>query len=103
MNETEKLKSLYRCKVELTGETIYMLKPGVFDPRFPFTPKPPYHMDHPDVHHSEKEVAIKMPESEYQRFISDYNQFMSILTTISDNPQIRDQYHQLLILVNLLK
>lgn len=103
MNDTEKLRQLYNCKIELTGEKLYMLKQTAVNNHHPFIPRPPYDANHPDVHHVENEVAIKMPEREYQRFSSNYSQFMDVLLLANDYPQIRDQYHQLLMLVSLLK
>lgn len=97
LNKPNNFEALYQCRIEATGQKLYRLKPTVFSPTLPF------YEGHKDVAYTEEEVAIKMPQSEYERFMNNWNQYMRILQTAADNPLIKEQYHQLLMLTELYR
>lgn len=97
LNKPNNFEALYQCRIESTGNKLYRLKPFVYNPTLPF------YEGHSDIASSEDEIAIKMPHSEYQKFMSNWNQYMRVLQTAADNPLIREQYHQLLMLVELYR
>jgi hypothetical protein len=88
--------AIYKCKIEHTGEKIYKIPPY----RPPFVPLSD---NEKWAYDSENEIAIKMPESEYIRFLTNWNQYMDIMQAAGRFPHIRDQYHQLLALASIMK
>lgn len=99
IQEPEQFRLLYNCRIEPTGEKIYKVPPYKF-PNIPVLTLPPEIIA---SHESEPIIAIKMPEGEYLRFMQNWNQYMNLMHTASANPLIKEQYHQLLMLVELYK
>lgn len=99
INEPEKFKLLYNCRIEDTGQKLHKV------PNTSFPMMPPHHLP-PEIvvqYPSEPIVAIKMPYSEYERFLQNWNQYMDVMQVSMNNPMVREEYHRLLMLVNLLK
>ncbi len=99
MNYPNMFPALYKCKIEETGQLLYKIKPTIWDLSQPLPPP----MIDDSSYTSEKEIAIKMPESEYQRFLQNWNQYMTIMSAAQANPMVRDQYHSLLTFATLIK
>jgi hypothetical protein len=49
------------------------------------------------------EVAIYMMETEYERFMTDWSNYIDLLYMVKNNPIIAHEFHKLLMLVNLHK
>ena len=94
--EPDKLKLLYTCSIGLTGEKVYKT-PALRNNFMPLSDIEK--MTYP----VENEVAIKMPESEYHRFVENWNNYLTIMQVAAYNPMIKEQYQQLLILANMYK
>lgn len=92
--EPDKFKLLYTCSIQPTGENVYRT-PALRNNFIPLTDIEK--MTYP----IEKEIAIKMPESEYHRFVENWNNYMTIMQACSNNQMVREQYQQLLILSHL--
>ena len=94
--EPDKLKLLYTCSIGLTGQKVYKT-PTLRNNLIPLT------MEEKLLYPVENEVAIKMPESEYHRFVENWNNYLTIMQVAAYNPMIKEQYQQLLILANMYK
>lgn len=89
----KKFSDIYQSKVELTGETIRKLEPFGL----------PMHPGHPITYKETQEVCIKMPQDEYERFLLNWGQYIDIMYVSQNNPMIRDEFHKIHMLVQLLK
>jgi len=96
MHTPNNFEALYQCRIEPTGETLYKA-PDVRVPHTPLSLMEKILMD------KEREIAIRMPESEYNKFMQNWNHYMDMMLVCNQHPHIRDQYHQLLMLVQMLK
>lgn len=89
----KKFSDLYRSKVEYTGEKLRRL--DEFD--LPINPLDKITYTEID------EVAIKMPRDEFERFLQNWNQYIDLMYVAKYNHMIGEEYHKLLMLVQLLK
>jgi hypothetical protein len=89
----KKFSSIYRSKVELTGETLRKID----HIHVPFDPTQP--MSYKET----QEISIKMPQDEYERFLLNWGQYIDLMTVANENPMIREEFHKLHMLVQLLK
>jgi hypothetical protein len=98
METPNNFQLIYKCTIEPTGRLISNLKPINIDWYSPFT------VEQIDATYTkEPEIAITMSQSEYERFISHWNQYMTIIEASQINPMVRDQYHQLITFATLIK
>lgn len=89
----KKFSDIYRSKVEYTGEKLRKIDPF----GLPMDPS------HPITYTETKEIAIKMPQDEYERFLQNWGQYIDLMYVAKHNPMIREEFHKFLMLVNLLK
>jgi hypothetical protein len=89
----KKFSTIYHSKVELTGETVRKLDP--FD--LPIDPNQSI------TYKETQEVCIKMPLDEYERFLLNWGQYIDVMYVAQDNKMIREDFHKLLMLVQLLR
>jgi len=89
----KQFSDLYRSKVEYTGERLRKLDPFSL----------PMNPSHPIMYTEVNEIAIKMPEDEYERFLQNWRQYIDLMYVMSYNPLIKDEFEKVLILVNLMK
>jgi hypothetical protein len=89
----KQFSDIYRSKVELTGETLRKVDPF----------KLPMHPDQPITYTEVNEIAIKMPQDEYERFLQNWKQYIDLMYVTSHNPIIREEFEKVLIMVNLMK
>lgn len=89
----KKFSDVYRSKVELTGEKIRKLEPFGL----------PMHPGHPITYKETEEVAIKMPRDEYERFIQNWNNYIDLMYVSKHNTMVREEFHRLHMLVQLLR
>jgi hypothetical protein len=89
----KKFSDLYRSKVELTGETIRKLDPF----KLPIDPTKPI------TYKETEEVCIKMPIDEYERFMSNWANYIDLMYVASYNTMIKEEFQKLHILVQLLR
>ena len=89
----KKFSDIYQSKVELTGEKLRKIEPFSLpiDPLDTITYK------------ETQEIAIKMPQDEYERFLLNWGQYIDIMYVSQNNPMIREEFHKLHMLVQLLK
>jgi hypothetical protein len=89
----KKFSDLYRSKVELTGEKLRRIESFTLpmDPSQPITYK------------ETEEVCIKMPRDEYERFLLNWHHYLDLMYVSKYNPMIREEFHKLLMLTQLLK
>ena len=84
---------LYRCKVEFTGEKLR--KVADFD--IPMDPSQP-------IKYTEiNELAIKMPQDEFEKFMKGWANYIDLMHVAATNPMVGEEYHKLHMLVQLLK
>lgn len=89
----KKFSDLYRSKVEFTGETLRKVDPF----RIPMDPSQP--ITYTEVN----EIAIKMPQDEYERFLHNWRNYIDLMYVSNHNPIIREELEKLIMLVNLLR
>ena len=89
----KQFSDIYQSKVELTGETLRKLEPF----SLPMDPS------HPITYKETQEVAIKMPQDEYERFMLSWRNYIDLMYVANENPMIREEFHKLHMLVQLLK
>jgi hypothetical protein len=91
-----KFCELYKCNIGPTGEVIY--KTPQKRPFFiPLTKEEKTQFP------NEREIAIKMPESEYIRFMQNWNLYMDIMRVSHNYPHVKDQFETLAVMANMLK
>lgn len=96
MQTPTNFEALYQCRIEPTGETLYKA-PNVRESHTPLTLMEKVLMN------KEREISIRMPESEYNKFLQNWNSYMDIMLVCNQHPHVRDQYQQVLMIVNMLK
>ena len=89
----KKFSDIYQSKVELTGEKLRKIEPFSLpiDPLDSITYK------------ETEEVSIKMPQDEFERFMLNWRNYIDMMYVAQNNSMIREEYHKLLMLVQLLK
>jgi len=95
MNIPNQLQLLYECKIDLTNEYVHR-----FD-RVDFSRS--VSTEQLANIKPEPVVSIRMPATEYERFCRNWNQYMDVMLTASADPIVKEQYRQLLMLVELKK
>lgn len=91
MNGPHTLHEIYNCKVIDTGE------------RLVHNASLMYGQSHLEEAEVQKVIAIKFPEPEFNRFCQNWEEYMTIMTAIKNNPIAREQYYKLLTYSNLVK
>lgn len=88
---------LYRATVEKTGKQSYHFTPetlAVFQ-----TGQVPTMIEKEYV----DEIAIKMGEDEYNRFMQNWGMYIDLMYVCRHNPIIREEFEKVLIMVRLLR
>ena len=85
--------NLYRNKVEFTGEKIRRID----NFRIPINPIDTL------TYTEENEISIKMPQSDFERFMKDFNNSLDMYVLARNNPMIQQELHRLNMLVELYK
>lgn len=87
-------QTVYKSKIIDTGERVQ-----IYDPvSIGYTPNP---LDHIEMR-SEKLINIKMPESEYNRFMSGYETYLDLIYGLHD-PIVKDMFDKLVMYIKLKK
>ena len=96
IEQPNKFCELYKCNIQPTGELIYRTpqKRPFF---IPLTTQEKEHLP------NEREIAIKMPESEYIRFMQNWNLYMDIMRVSMNYPHVKDQFETLAVMASMLK
>lgn len=89
----KQFSELYRSKVEFTGEVLRKLDPMSL----------PMNPSHPITYTEVNEIAIKMPQDEYERFLENWRSYIDLMYVASYNPMIKEELNKLIMLVHLLK
>lgn len=89
----KKFSDIYQSKVELTGEKLRKLEPFSL----------PMHPGHPITYKETEEVSIKMPKDEYERFLSNWSNYIDLMYVAKYHPLISEEFHKLHMLVQLLR
>ena len=89
----KKFSDVYRSKVGPTGETLRQFEPFAL----------PIDTDQPIIYKETEEIAIKMPRDEYERFLSNWSNYIDLMYVSKYNPMIREEFEKLHILVQLLR
>lgn len=94
MNKPKQFDLLYKCSIESFKQI--MREPVSYD-----------NLSSPDTIFQTKEIAvefvnIKMSREEYERFNQNWEQYLTLMIVARDNPRIKEDYHKLLMMVNLL-
>ena len=96
IDQPNKFNALYECMIQASDEKVFVRAPTInyhdIDAESFSTPL-----------HAEHIVTIKLPMSEYNKFLRNWNEYMTILEASSENPYIGEQLHQLLVLATLYK
>lgn len=96
MNAPTHFEHLYRCVIQPTGERIYKI-PDYRPKNVPLSEGEKW------LYENEREIAIKMPESDFVRFMDNYKIFMDILRASSNFPHVKDQFETLAVMSSMLK
>ena len=91
-----KIQLLYNCRITETDEKVYKV-PNTAYQSINIDPK------HVVEHQCENIIKIEMPFTEYERFRQNWDHYMDICQVGMTNPIIREEYHKLLVLVQLYK
>ena len=89
----KKFSDLYRSKVEFTGETIRKLEP------FSLPIDPGQSISYKET----KEIAIKMPLDEYERFLQNWHQYLDLMYVAKYNSMVGEEFQKIHMLVQLLR
>ena len=94
INKPKQFDALYQCSIESFKQI--MREPVRYDM-----------FSLPDKIFQTKEtvvefVNIKMTVEEYERFNQNWEQYLTLMIVARDNPRIKEDYHKLLMMVNLL-
>jgi hypothetical protein len=89
----KQFQTLYRSKVELTGEKLRKIEPF----NLPMDPTQPITYTEVD------EISIKMPVDEYEKFMHSWAHYIDLMYTARDNPIVEKEFHKLLMLAQLSK
>lgn len=87
------LTEFYRCKIEDTNEVLHTIKEFTL----------PIDVLKSIEYNTEREIAIKFPESELVRFLNDLESYLAILGLINQHPHLKTEYEKLLIMAALLQ
>ena len=95
MDTPNNFAMLYTCSIQPTGHDVY--KTPAMRPMFiPLTE------EEKRTYPVEREIAIKMPESEYHRFMENWNNYMTLMRGAMVSDTIKEEYQRLLILSQML-
>lgn len=86
---------LYTCSIQLTGHQVYKT-PAMRPTIKPLTE------EEKQTYPIENEIAIKMPESEYLRFVENWNNYLTLMRGAQVSDTIKSEYNRLLILSQML-
>lgn len=93
----KKFTNLYNSTVTHTEEKVYKLSPIGYNINHPIPMEDRIDRDCEDI------ISIKMPESEYKRFMSHWGNYIDIMRMCKENPIILAEFEKVVIMVNLLK
>lgn len=95
MNKPKQFDNLYQCSIESFKQI--MREPVRHDDMFSPSNK---------IFQTKETVVefvnIKMTVEEYERFNQNWDQYLTLMIVARDNPGIKDEYHKLLMMTNLL-
>ena len=89
----KKFSDIYRSKVELTGETLRKIEP------FSLPLDPNQSIKYKET----KEISIKMPQDEFERFMLNWQYYIDLMYACQDNPIVQQEFHKVLMLAQLGK
>ena len=94
INKPKQFDALYQCSIESFKQI--MREPVSYD-----------NLSSPDTIFRTKEIVvefvnIKMSREEYERFNQNWEQYLTLMIVARDNPRIKEEYHKLLMMTNLL-
>jgi len=94
INKPNQFDKLYHCNIESLKKLVQK----------PIDPMRYADLDTPVTFDEEvvELVQIKMLREEYDRFNQNWDQYLTLMIVARDNPRIKDEYHKLLMMVNLL-
>lgn len=93
----KKFTTLYNSTITYTDEKVYRLSPMSYNLNHPISEIDRIDNDVEDV------INIKMPKSEYTRFMSHWGNYIDIMRMCKDNPLILAEFEKVVIMVNLMK
>ena len=96
IDQPNKFNALYNFKIQASDEKVFVRAPSIN-----------YHDINAELFstpvQAEHIITIKLPSSEYNKFLRNWNEYMTILEASNENPYIGEQLHQLLVLATLYK
>ena len=94
INKPKQFDKLYHCTIESSKKIVQK-------PIDPITYPDP---DSPVAFQEEviELIHIKMLREEYDRFNQNWEQYLTLMAVARDNPRIKEEFHKLLVMVNLL-
>ena len=93
----KKFTTLYNSTITYTDEKVYRLSPMSYNLNHPIPESDRIDSDCEDV------INIKMPKSEYTRFMSHWGNYIDIMRMCKENPLILAEFEKVVIMVNLMK
>jgi len=94
MYQPKQFNKLYHCTIESSKKIVQ--KP--FNPMTYPDPDSPVQFQEEVI----ELVNIKMTREEYDRFNQNWEQYLTLMAVARDNPRIKEEYHKLLMMTNLL-
>ena len=97
INKPKQFDKLYHCTIESSKKIVQK----------PIDPMSYPYPDPDSLVQFQEEVIelvhIKMLREEYDRFNQNWEQYLTLMAVARDNPRIKEEYHKLLMMVNLLQ
>ena len=94
VNKPTQFDKLYHCNIESFKKIVQ--KP--IDPMGNADPDSPVAFQEEVI----ELIHIKMLREEYDRFNINWEQYLTLMAVARDNPRIKEEFHKLLVMVNLL-
>jgi hypothetical protein len=93
----KKFTMLYNSTITHTEEKAYRLSPMSYNLNHPIPSQDMIDSDCEDI------INIRMPESEYKRFMSHWSNYIDIMRMCKENPIILAEFEKVVIMTNLMK
>jgi len=96
MKYPNQFQEIYACGIMKTGEKLYKIN-------VPMTPEQQSDPNFIRSHPSEDEIVIRMPESQYLKFVDNWNAYFDMVKLAEEHPEFKDQFHRLVAFASILK
>ena len=97
MEPEQHLKFMFNAEVEPTGSKRYLKEDLAVYHRLSYNEPTPQNM----AVRTENEIAVKMGEGDYDKFIYSYGKYLDLLYAVETDPIAKEMFEKLLIYIHL--